>query len=101
MSPPAAHNKLFKKLTDYYFVDGMPEAVKAWYQYKEASILNRIEAVRSVQQDLITSYQRDFGKYAGMLNASERWTHPVQNWNLTLSQLLIHFAGRLDAHIGL
>lgn len=39
--------------------------------------------------------------YAGMLNASERWTHPVQNWNLTLSQLSIHFAGRLDAHIKL
>jgi transposase-like protein len=39
--------------------------------------------------------------YAGMLNASERWTHPVQNWNLTLSQLSIHFAGRLDAHIDL
>lgn len=39
--------------------------------------------------------------YAGMLNASERWTHPVQNWNLTLSQLSIHFGGRLDAHINL
>jgi len=30
--------------------------------------------------------------YAGILKASERWTHPVQNWNLTLSQLAIHFA---------
>ncbi|ENK3145455.1 IS256 family transposase [Vibrio alginolyticus] len=39
--------------------------------------------------------------YAGMLKASERWTHPVQNWNLTLSQLAIHFEGRLDAHIDL
>jgi len=39
--------------------------------------------------------------YAGMLQASERWTHPVQNWNLTLSQLSIHFAGRLDDHIDL
>ncbi|OZG69892.1 IS256 family transposase [Hahella sp. CCB-MM4] len=39
--------------------------------------------------------------YAGMLNATERWTHPVQNWNLTLSQLSIHFEGRLDAHIDL
>lgn len=37
--------------------------------------------------------------YAGMLNASARWTHPVQNWNLTLSQLSIHFAGRVDAYI--
>lgn len=39
--------------------------------------------------------------YAGMLKASERWTHPVQNWNLTLSQLAIHFEGRLDEHIAL
>lgn len=39
--------------------------------------------------------------YAGMLQASERWTHSVQNWNLTLSQLSIHFAGRLDDHIDL
>jgi transposase-like protein len=39
--------------------------------------------------------------YAGILKASERWTHPVQNWNLTLSQLAIHFEGRLDAHMAL
>jgi transposase-like protein len=39
--------------------------------------------------------------YAGILKASERWTHPVQNWNLTLSQLAIHFEGRLDDHLAL
>lgn len=39
--------------------------------------------------------------YAGILKASERWTHPVQNWSLTLSQLTIHFPGRLDKHISL
>jgi len=39
--------------------------------------------------------------YAGILKASERWTHPVQNWNLTLSQLAIHFDGRLEKHIAL
>lgn len=39
--------------------------------------------------------------YAGILKASERWTHPVQNWNLTLSQLAIHFEGRLEDHIAL
>jgi transposase-like protein len=37
--------------------------------------------------------------YAGILQASERWKNPVHNWNLTLSQLAIHFNGRLDAHI--
>lgn len=39
--------------------------------------------------------------YAGILKASERWTHPVQNWNLTLSQLAIHFDGRVEKHIAL
>ena len=39
--------------------------------------------------------------YAGILKASERWTHPIQNWNLTLSQLAIHFPGRLEEHISL
>jgi len=39
--------------------------------------------------------------YAGIFKASERWTHPVQNWNLTLSQMAIHFPGRLEHHISL
>ena len=34
--------------------------------------------------------------YAGILNASKKWTMPIQNWNITLSQLAIHFEGRLD-----
>lgn len=35
--------------------------------------------------------------YAGILKASERWTHPIQNWNLTLAQLTIHFPARLKS----
>jgi transposase-like protein len=34
--------------------------------------------------------------YAGSQNASKKWTRPIQNWNLTLSQLAIYFDGRLD-----
>ena len=34
--------------------------------------------------------------YAGILNASKKWTMPIYNWNLTLSQLAIQFEGRLD-----
>lgn len=37
--------------------------------------------------------------YAGIVNASDKWTHPVQNWNLTLSQLAIHFEGRLNLYL--
>jgi len=39
--------------------------------------------------------------YAGILKASERWTHPIQNWNLTLAQLNIHFPGRLEKYLSL
>ena len=39
--------------------------------------------------------------YMGMKNASKKWTIPVQNWNLALSQLAIFFEGRLDAVLDL
>ena len=39
--------------------------------------------------------------YAGMLKATEKWTHPVQNWNLTLSQLSIHFEERVEQYVEL
>jgi len=34
--------------------------------------------------------------YAGMLNATEKWTMPIHNWSQALSQLDIYFEGRLD-----
>jgi len=34
--------------------------------------------------------------YMGIQNASKKWTMPIQNWYLTLSQLSIYFEGRLD-----
>lgn len=34
--------------------------------------------------------------YAGILNATEKWTMPIQNWSQALSQLAIYFEGRLD-----
>ena len=39
--------------------------------------------------------------YAGILKASERWTHPIQNLNLTLSQITINFPRRTDDYIDL
>jgi len=35
--------------------------------------------------------------YMGIQNALKKWTMPIQNWNLTLSQLSIYFEGRLDS----
>jgi transposase-like protein len=39
--------------------------------------------------------------YLGLMNAQEKWTMPIQSWNLTLSQLAIYFEGRLDKVITL
>lgn len=35
--------------------------------------------------------------YAGILNATEKWTMPIHHWSQALSQLAIYFEGRLDA----
>ena len=39
--------------------------------------------------------------YMGVVNASKKWTMPIQNWNLTISQLSVFFEGRLDAVLDL
>jgi transposase-like protein len=39
--------------------------------------------------------------YMGIQNASKKWTMPIQNWNLTVSQLSIFFEDRLDAALKL
>ena len=65
----AAHARLFDHLTDYYFTGGMPEAVAAWFAHGEQGILQRVEAVSRVHADLVAGYRRDFGKYAGKVDA--------------------------------
>jgi len=39
--------------------------------------------------------------YMGIKNAKEKWTQPVHNWSLTISQLAIFFEGRLDEYLEL
>lgn len=39
--------------------------------------------------------------FMGIQNASKKWTMPVRNWSLTISQLAIHFEGRLDKALDL
>jgi putative transposase len=39
--------------------------------------------------------------YMGIQNASKKWTMPIQNWSLTISQLAIFFEGRLDNELKL
>lgn len=65
----AAHTKLFDKLTDYYFIGGMPEAVDTWFSSSQLSIVERCQAVTEVHSNLIAGYMRDFGKYSGKVDA--------------------------------
>lgn len=37
--------------------------------------------------------------YMGIKNAEKKWTMPVWNWSLTLSQMAIFFEGRLDSEL--
>ena len=37
--------------------------------------------------------------YLGIKNASKKWTMPIRNWSLTLSQLAIFFEGRLNKYL--
>jgi transposase-like protein len=39
--------------------------------------------------------------YAGILNISKKWTMPIQNWGIALSQLAIHFEDRLDEYLNI
>ena len=56
------HQKLTELYRQYLFVGGMPAAVKKWCT-SPAPIIQKSRQVRKIQNDLITGYIRDFGKY--------------------------------------
>jgi len=39
--------------------------------------------------------------YLGIQNASKKWTMPIRNWSLSISQLAIFFEGRLDKELSI
>ena len=65
----AVHEQLMDRLTDYLFTGGMPEAVRTWYDNKDTGLIERIAKVNKIHENLIEGYQRDFGKYAGKVDA--------------------------------
>lgn len=66
----AAHQRLMDQLTDYFFTGGMPEAVAAWYDSASQGTLDRVERITKIHADLVAGYRRDFGKYAGKVDAA-------------------------------
>jgi predicted AAA+ superfamily ATPase len=54
----AFHEELIDHLKMYYFVGGMPEAVKQYARNKD------LEKVRRIHNDILEAYFRDFSKYS-------------------------------------
>ena len=52
------HEKLIQYLRLYYYVGGMPEAVKSYIETKN------LEEVRNIQNNILIGYENDFAKYA-------------------------------------
>jgi predicted AAA+ superfamily ATPase len=67
----SAHERLWRHLLDYYYVGGLPEAVAYWFESARAGvgINERIRGIHEIHKNLLTGYYRDFGKYAGKVNA--------------------------------
>jgi transposase-like protein len=88
---------------------GKWELLSAYFRYPEPirRIMYTTNAVEAVHRQFrkLTKTKGAFPNdnsllkllYLGIQNASKKWTMPVQNWNLALSQLAIFFEGRLDA----
>ena len=109
-----ALDKLEEKWGDTY-----PIVIKSWrrkwdhlsayFKYPEAirKIIYTTNAVEAIHRQFrkLTKTKGAFSNensllkllYAGILNATEKWTMPIQNWSQALSQLDIYFEGRLDS----
>ena len=55
--PHAAHQQLLKKLRDYFFVGGLPEAVQVFADNES------LQDVAAVHRSIVSTYQDDFSKY--------------------------------------
>ena len=87
---------------------GKWELLSAYFRYPEPirRIMYTTNAVEAVHRQFrkLTKTKGAFPNdnsllkllFMGIQNASKKWTMPVQNWNLALSQLAIFFEGRLD-----
>lgn len=56
--PTPIHDMLMNWLREYFFVGGMPEAVKSWVE--DRSLIK----IKKIHEDLMTSFSIDFAKYA-------------------------------------
>lgn len=74
---PAFHDELIDHLKMYYFVGGMPEAVKQYVKQKD------LKKVRRIHNDILTAYLQDFSKYSTKTEA----IRITNTWNTIPTQL--------------
>jgi len=60
--PEPIHNLLLRELKTYFFIGGMPESVKSFYQ--TGSLIESFK----IHKELFNSFKDDFGKYAAYSN---------------------------------
>jgi len=68
--PEAIHNKILDHLKLYLFLGGMPEVIKTYIEDRD------IADARSIQNEILNAYDRDFSKYTEKnqaIKTSEFW----------------------------
>lgn len=66
--PEIAHDMLWKLLMEYFMTGGLPQVVKEYVPLRNTPVEAR-NNTRKLQQDLLTSYYKDFAKHAGATNS--------------------------------
>ena len=66
--PEPIHDQCWDLLKQYYFTGGMPEAVATWIKHSDRPGIAATKT-RSIQRNIIASYEQDFAKHAGRINA--------------------------------
>jgi len=80
--PDIAHERLWELWKLYLVVGGLPEAVNVYRENKD-NLYKALQAVRSMQRDLIDTYMADIAKHSGKVNA----LHVERLWRNVPKQL--------------
>lgn len=68
--PLILHIKLLKFFSDYIFSGGMPEVVKLYVSTIGGEKLEQRQQIRGLQNSILLSYENDFAKHSGKINAN-------------------------------
>lgn len=80
--PEIVHKRLWLQMKNYMVVGGLPESVNTWND-NLGTPFAAFQAVRKVQNDLLTSYLADMAKHSGQQNSM----HLGRLWNNIPNQL--------------